>query len=254
MDGVVTRTASVHSAAWKRMFDEFLRARAERLGEPFVEFTHARDYLGYVDGKPRAKGIEAFLVSRGLKLPLGATDDSPAAETLHGLGNRKNELFNAIVASDGVGVYDTTVALIRALRRAGVRVGLATSSKNSAVVLARSGTRELFATVVDGLAAERLGLQGKPQPDLFLTACAELGASPGRAIVIEDAVSGVRAGANGGFGLVIGVARDDNAAELRANGADIVVRDLAEITVEEIDRQVRCKAAVELAQKQTSSP
>jgi len=245
MDGVITDTAAVHSAAWKRMFDEFLQARAQRYGEPFREFTHAHDYLRFVDGKPRIQGIEAFLASRGLHLPTGGADDPVVAETILGLAHRKNELFHALIRTNGVKVYASTIALVRELWRRGLKVGLATSSKNSAVVLGRSGVRELFATVVDGLVAEQLHLKGKPHPDIFLTACARLGTSAARSIVVEDAVSGVRAGASGGFGLVIGVARENNADELAANGADIVVRDLGEITVEEIDRQFRGKAAVE---------
>lgn len=243
MDGVITDTAAVHSSAWKRMFDEFLRERALQSGEPFREFTHTQDYLRHVDGKPRLQGITAFLASRGILLPLGTPDDPPTAATIHGLGHRKNAVFHSLVATGGVRVYESSVALIRALWRAGITVGLATSSKNSALILGQAGVRDLFATVVDGLVAEQLRLQGKPHPDIFISACARLGTSAARAIVVEDAVSGVRAGASGGFGLVIGVAREDNAAELRASGADIVVRDLAEITVEEIDRQVRHKAA-----------
>ncbi len=243
MDGVITDTAAVHSAAWKRMFDEFLREREREGGEPFREFTHAHDYLRYVDGKPRLQGIAAFLASRGVQLPTGAAGDPPTAETIHGLGARKNALFHAIVEAEGVRFYASSLALVGKLWRAGIQVGLATSSKNATLIMGKAGVRELFATIIDGLVAEELRLQGKPHPDIFLTACARLGCSAARAIVIEDAVSGVRAGASGGFGLVIGVAREDNAEELRAHGADIVVHDLAEITVEEIDRQVRHKAA-----------
>lgn len=243
MDGVLTETASVHSRAWKQMFDEFLRRRARERGEPYHEFTHAGDYLRYVDGKPRARGVEAFLESRGIRLPLGSADDPPEAETLCGLGNRKNELFNAIIASSGVQVFASTIALIEELRAAGVRVGLATSSRNSGLVLARTRTAPLFETVVDGVVSERLALRGKPQPDIFVTACRDLGARCERAIVIEDAVSGVQAGAQAGFGLVIGIAREDNAGALRENGADVVVRDLAELGLAEINRQVLLKAA-----------
>ena len=241
MDGVVTKTAAVHSLAWKRMFDEFLQRRAKQRGEAFRAFTHAHDYLAYVDGRPRYKGVETFLRSRGSELPWGTPDDAPDRETVCGLGNRKNVHFNHIVETEGVGLYDSTVALIGELRARGLRVGLATSSRNAAIVLGKSGTAALFETVVDGLVSEKLGLKGKPEPDIFVTAAQQLGAGPARAIVVEDAVSGVQAGARGGFGLVIGVARENNEAELRASGADLVVRDLAETSLEEICRLVRTK-------------
>jgi beta-phosphoglucomutase family hydrolase len=243
MDGVLTATAAVHSDAWKRMFDEYLKRRAQSHAEPFREFSHAHDYLRYVDGRPRYQGVKAFLESRGIHLPGGAATDPAGAETTCGLGNRKNELFNHIIRSEGVRVYASTIALIDALRAAGIKVGLATSSKNSGLILAKSRTDPLFATVVDGVVSERLGLKGKPAPDIFVTACENLGASPARAIVFEDAVSGVRAGADGGFALVIGVARENNARELREHGADLVVADLAELTLAEIDRKIRLKQA-----------
>ena len=243
MDGVLTKTAAVHSTAWKRMFDEFLQARESRYGEPFREFTHAGDYLVYVDGRPRHKGIETFLKSRGITLPLESPAGGDGTESIRDLGNRKNSLFNQIIESEGVGLYDSTVALIQDLLRRGIKVGLATSSKNSTVILQKTGTMRLFATVVDGLVSEKLGLKGKPEPDIFTTASANLGVAAARAIVIEDAVSGVEAGAKGGFGLVIGVAREDNADELRTHGADLVVRDLSEISAEKINQLVRAKRA-----------
>jgi len=243
MDGVLTDTAEVHSSAWKRMFDEFLRTWSERTGTAFEEFSRARDYRAYVDGKPRYEGVASFLSSRGISLPFGSPEDTPSAETVCGLGNRKNELFNAIVATTGAAVFPSTVALIRAFRDAGLKIGLATSSRNSALVLARSHTAPLFGTVVDGVVSERLGLRGKPAPDIFVATCAALEVAPSRAIVVEDAVSGVRAGAGGGFALVVGVARENNARELRANGADVVVTDLAELSFEKINEQVRLKRA-----------
>jgi beta-phosphoglucomutase family hydrolase len=243
MDGVITRTADVHSTAWKRMFDEYLLLREAKYREPFREFTHAGDYLSYVDGRPRYKGVEAFLKSRGISLPLGAPEDPPSRETVCGLGNRKNELFNQIIEREGVGLFDSTIALIHELLAQGIRVGLATSSENSTVVLARTRTAHLFATVVDGIVSAKLGLRGKPEPDIFTAAAANLGVSSARAIVVEDAVSGVQAGARGGFALVIGVARDDNERELRDNGADVVVRDLAETSLEQINRLVQHKRA-----------
>lgn len=242
MDGVLTKTAAVHSAAWKRMFDEYLRRRSTRIaGEAFHEFTHAHDYLRFVDGRPRYRGVEAFLASRGVALPFGTPDDPTGLETVCGLGNRKNELFNEILRSEGVEVYDSTLTLIAQLRDRGVRIGLATSSKNSALVLEKSGTRSLFSAVIDGLVSEKLGLHGKPAPDIFLAAANALSAAPDRTIVVEDAASGVRAAADGEFVFVIGVAREGNAKELRDHGADLVVGDLSEIHVDFISQQIRTK-------------
>lgn len=243
LDGVLTQTAAVHAAAWKRTFDGYLGELARRSGTPHREFALGADYLAHVDGRPRYRGVEAFLESRGLHLPPGSPEDPPERETVCGLGNRKDRLFREIVETSGVSVYGSTLTLIHALLEAGVKVGLATSSRNAALVLARTQTAGLFATVVDGIVSERRGLKGKPHPDIFVTACADLGVAPAHAIVVEDAVAGVRAGAAGGFGLVVGVARADNARELRENGADLVVRDLAEVTVEEINRRVRLKRA-----------
>lgn len=243
MDGVLTKTAAVHSLAWKRMFDEYLRDRENRHGEQFREFTHTGDYLVHVDGRPRHQGVAAFLQSRGIILPFGSPDDDEGSESICGLGNRKNALFNQIIATEGAALYDSTVSLIQDLLRQGIKVGLATSSKNSAVILQKTGTARFFEAVVDGLVSEKLGLKGKPEPDIFTTASANLGTPCARAIVIEDAVSGVQAGANGGFGLVIGVAREDNAAELREHGADLVVRDLSETSVGKINLLVRAKRA-----------
>jgi HAD superfamily hydrolase (TIGR01509 family) len=243
MDGVLTQTAAVHSIAWKRMFDEYLRTRESKYGEPFKEFTHASDYLKYVDGRPRNRGVETFLQSRGIILPFGSPEKGDEGETICALGNRKNTLFNRIIESEGVRLYDSTVALIQDLLRQGTKVGLATSSKNSAVILHKTNTAHLFGTVVDGLVSEKLGLKGKPEPDIFSTASANLGVPSAHAIVIEDAVSGVQAGAKGGFALVIGVAREDNAQELRDHGADLVVRDLSETSVEKINLLVRAKRA-----------
>lgn len=243
MDGVVTQTASVHSTAWKRMFDEYFAVRARRLGEPFVEFTHASDYLQHVDGRARYQGVANVLIARGIKLAFGSPSDAPSAETICGLGNRKNEIFNQLVESEGIAVYASTVRLLVALRGHGIRLALATSSRNSAMVLERTQTAEFFAAVVDGLEAERLGLKGKPEPDIFTTACARLGVPCDRAIVVEDAMSGVAAGAKGGFALTLGVARENNAAELLAQGADAVVTDLAEIDFDELNQLIQEKRA-----------
>ncbi len=240
LDGVITDTAAVHSRAWKQMFDEYLRGRAEGGHEAFREFTH-EDYLRYVDGRPRYQGVATFLESRGLHLPAGSPAHAAGLGTVCGLGNRKNELFNGIIAQDGVKVYASTLTLIRELLGAGVKVGLATSSRNSALILDRTQTAPLFATIVDGIVSERLGLKGKPAPDIFVAAAANLGVPCARAVVVEDAVTGVRAGAAGGFGLVVGVAREHNAAELRAHGADVVVDDLAGMNLEKINGAIRAK-------------
>lgn len=241
MDGVVTRTASVHSLAWTNMFNEYLRHREQTQGEPFREFTHTTDYLPYVDGRPRYQGIEAFLKSRAIALPFGTPDDEPRKETICGLGNRKNELFYQLVEERGVELYDSTVNLVRELRAGGVRVGLATSSKNADLVLKKAGIFDLFETRVDGIVSARLGLRGKPEPDIFTTACGNLGAPPGQSVIVEDAVSGVQAGAKGKFALVIGVARENNAPELKAGGADVVVPDLAQASLALMDEWVAAK-------------
>ena len=187
--------------------------------------------------------MAAFLASRGIELPPGSPEDPAGRETICGLGNRKNELFSAIIEIAGVKVYGSTLVLIHDLLAAGIKVGLATSSKNSALVLSRTQTTGLFATIVDGMVSERLGLKGKPHPDIFVRACANLGVPCARAIVVEDAVSGVQAGVSGGFGLVVGVARENNARELREHGADLVIADLAETSVTEINRLIRAKRA-----------
>jgi len=242
LDGVITQTAAVHARAWKRMFDEYLQRRESVHGEAFLEFSPG-DYRAHVDGRPRYGGVATFLASRGIELPPGSPGDPAGRETICGLGNRKNELFNEIIGTDGVKVYASTLGLIHELRALGIRMGLATSSRNSDLVLSGTQAEGLFATIVDGVVSERLGLRGKPHPDIFVTACANLGVPCARAIVVEDAVAGVQAGATGGFGLVVGVAREDNARELRDGGADLVVCDLAEVSVEEINRLIRHKGA-----------
>jgi beta-phosphoglucomutase family hydrolase len=238
MDGVVTKTAVVHSQAWKQMFDEYLRHREQEYREPFREFTHATDYLSFVDGRPRYHGVEVFLRSRGIRIPFGEPEDESRKETVCGLGNRKDEYLKRVLEKEGVGIYDSSLGLIRELVARGVKVGIATSSQNCAVVLRRAGISHLFATRVDGVVSAELGLKGKPEPDIFATASANLGVPCHRAVVVEDAVSGVQAGSKGGFGLVIGVAREGNAQELRKHGADFVVGDLSETSVEEINQLI----------------
>jgi beta-phosphoglucomutase family hydrolase len=243
MDGVITKTAVVHSLAWKKMFDEYLRFREKKYQEPFHEFTHADDYLSFVDGRPRYQGVETFLKSRGINIPFGKPEDEPLTETVCGLGNRKNEVFNQVLEEDGVELYESTLKLIRDLLQSGIKVGVATSSKNCVLILKKAGITNLFETRVDGVVSAKLGLKGKPEPDIFTTASDNLGTKYSRTVVVEDAVSGVQAGSKGRFGLVIGVARENNAHELKANGADVVVEDLSEITVEKINQFIQTKQA-----------
>ncbi|MBQ0972044.1 HAD family hydrolase [Streptomyces griseoincarnatus] len=225
LDGVVTRTAVVHAAAWKEMFDAFLR---ERDGEGFAPFT-AADYDAYVDGRPRADGVRTFLASRGIELPAGGPDDPPAAATVHGLGNRKNELLLARIRTDGVEPYDSTLAYLHAVRARGLRTAIVSSSANCRDVLRSIDAENLFDVRIDGVVAAGRGLPGKPAPDTFLAAAAELGVEPARAAVFEDALAGMDAGRAGKFGYVVGVDRVGQAEALYAHGADTVVTDLSEL-------------------------
>jgi beta-phosphoglucomutase family hydrolase len=235
LDGVITNTASVHSAAWKQMFDEFLKLWPERTGEPFRAFDHLDDYLPYVDGKPRYQGVASFLESRGIELPFGDPSDPPGMETVCGLGNRKNELFNEMIQTGEVEVYQTSIEFIRGLKERNVGVGVASSSKNCGTILESAGLLDLFETQVDGIVSAKLNLKGKPEPDIFTTAADNLGASYDKVVIVEDAVSGVQAGMNGNFGLVLGIARENNEVDLSMNGADIVVRDLGEISFQNLE-------------------
>ena len=229
MDGVITDTVSIHAACWKTMFDEFLQTWSTRNAEPFRAFDVVTDYKLQVDGKPRYQGVRDFLNSRGIVLPDGTPADPLTAETVCGLGNRKNELVNDLLVSAGVEAYAGTVAFLKYLRRMGIKTAVVTSSQNCQVVLHAAKVEDLFDARVDGDVLVKQGLAGKPAPDSFLKAAEMLGVMPERAAVIEDAISGVRAAAQGGFGLVIGVARKDNAEELKAHGAHMVVNDLAEL-------------------------
>ena len=233
LDGVITRTAVVHARAWKEMFDAYLRERSEQTGEPFVPFDPRADYDRYVDGKKRADGTRSFLASRGIELPEGYPDDDPGAATINGLGNRKNEIVLRRIHEDGVEVYDGSVRYLHAVRAAGVRTAVVSSSANTVEVLRVTGLTDLFDVRVDGLVARERGLPGKPAPDTFLAGAAELGAGAGEAVVYEDALAGVEAGRAGGFALVIGVDRVGQADALREHGADVVVQDLAELLEEE---------------------
>ncbi|MFF6641867.1 HAD family hydrolase [Streptomyces althioticus] len=225
LDGVVTRTAVVHAAAWKEMFDAFLR---ERDGEGFAPFT-AADYDAYVDGRPRADGVRTFLASRGVELPEGGPDDPPAAATVHGLGNRKNELLLARIRTDGVEPYDSTLTYLHAVRARGLRTAVVSSSANCRDVLRSIDAEGLFDVRIDGVVAAERGLPGKPAPDTFLAAARELGVEPARAAVFEDALAGMDAGRAGKFGYVVGVDRVGQADALYVHGADTVVTDLSEL-------------------------
>jgi beta-phosphoglucomutase family hydrolase len=229
LDGVVTDTASIHATCWKQMFDQYLRNRARNRGEAFRPFELATDYRLYVDGKPRFDGVRDFLASRGIHLPEGNPEDSTDVETVCGLGNRKNDLVNLVIADVGVDPYDGTVRFIHQLRRNGFKIAVVTSSQNCTAVLKAAKLDDLFEVQVDGNTIHAQRLAGKPAPDTFLIAAKLLGVEPTRAVVIEDAISGVQAGANGNFGLVIGIARKGNAEELKHHGAHLVVDDLAEL-------------------------
>jgi len=229
MDGVVTETATVHAAAWKKLFDAFLQARADTGDAPFVPFDAASDYERYVDGKNRYDGVRSFLEARGIELPEGSPDDPPGDGSVSALGNGKDAYFLRHVREEGVRPYDSTVRLIRELRAAGKGIGLVSASRNAEEVLRSAGVIDLFDTRVDGVVAADLHLSGKPDPATFLEAARRLGVEPGRAAVVEDALSGVAAGAAGNFGLVVGVARGGQHDALRRAGADLVVSDLVEL-------------------------
>jgi beta-phosphoglucomutase family hydrolase len=229
MDGVVTRTAVVHDAAWKQMFDDFLRQHAEQTGEKFVPFDPVHDYDEYVDGKPRLDGTRAFLQSRSISLPDGSPDDPAGKPTIWGLSNRKNDLVLEVLARDGVEVYDGSLRYITAVRAAGLRTAIVSSSANTEQVLEAGGISKLFDVRVDAHVAEAKGLHGKPAPDTFLEAARELGVEAAHAAVYEDALAGVAAGRAGKFGYVVGVDRVGQAAALRQHGADVVVQDLGDL-------------------------
>ncbi len=229
MDGVVTRTAVVHDAAWTEMFDDFLRDWSAKTGTAYVPFDPGRDYDDYVDGKPRIEGTQSFLESRNISLPLGDPSDPPGTQTVWGLGNRKNELLLTVLKRDGVQVYDGSARYIAAVRAAGLRTAIVSSSANTVQVLAAAGISDLFDARVDAQVAAERGLRGKPAPDTFLEAARMLGVDHAHAAVFEDALAGVAAGHAGGFGYVVGVDRVGQAAALRAHGADIVVQDLADL-------------------------
>ncbi len=231
LDGVLTQTAKVHAAAWKEMFDDFLRRRAEQSGETFVPFEIETDYGPYVDGKLREDGVRGFLKSRAIELPEGKPEDPPEAETVHGLATRKNEKVLALIEERGVEIYEGSVRFVEVARDAGIRRAVVSASKNCRAVLAAAGMEALFEVTVDGVTAARENLRGKPEPDTFLAAARRLGLEPAGCAVFEDALAGVEAGRAGNFGWVVGVDRvgGDQANALRIHGADIVVGDLSEL-------------------------
>lgn len=229
LDGVLTDTASVHKKAWKSMFDEFLQSRAQRAGTEFVPFDVDTDYLQYVDGKKREDGVRSFLASRDVDVPDGDPDDGADAETVFGLGNRKNEMFQHTLQTDGVEVFEGSRRYLEAVVKAGLGTAVVSSSANTREVLKLTGLDKFVQQRVDGVTLREQHIAGKPAPDSFLRAAELLGVTPAEAVVFEDALSGVEAGRAGKFGYVVGVDRVGHAEALRRNGADVVVTDLAEL-------------------------
>jgi beta-phosphoglucomutase family hydrolase len=229
LDGVLTQTAKVHAAAWKQMFDEFLRDWAGSHGHEFVPFDEVEDYDQYVDGKPRYDGVRSFLASRGIELPEGSPSDPSSAQTIAGLGNRKNEIVLKLIHEHGVEPYEGSVRYVHAVIKAGLKRAVVSSSTNTREVLRAAKLDDLFDEIIDGVVAEREHLKGKPAPDTYLAGARAVGVQPGEASVFEDALAGVEAGRAGNFGAVVGVDRVGQAEALRAHGADLVVRDLAEL-------------------------
>ena len=229
MDGVLTATDKLHASAWKQMFDRFLKRRAEAQRQVFVPFDMGRDYLQYVDGKPRFDGVQSFLASRGFDLAYGESTDAGTIETVCGLANQKDALVNQVMARDGVEVYPGSIRAVEFLHTQGYKTAVVSSSENCAAVLKAARIESLFEVRVDPRTAADLSLRGKPEPDMFLAAARQLQVEARRAIVVEDAIAGVQAGERGGFGLVIGVARAGNADALKKQGAHLVVGDLAEL-------------------------
>jgi beta-phosphoglucomutase family hydrolase len=229
LDGVLTDTASVHKKAWKAMFDAYLQERAEQTGEKFVPFDPRVDYLKFVDGKRREDGVRSFLASRGIELPEGRPDDGPASETVNGLGNRKNELFQKVLREEGVEVFDGSRRYLKAVTDAGLGVAVVSSSANTREVLEATGLDRFVQQRVDGVTMREEHIAGKPAPDSFLRAAERLAIPPSEAAVFEDALAGVAAGRAGAFGLVVGVDRVGQSEALLRSGADVVVTDLAEL-------------------------
>jgi beta-phosphoglucomutase family hydrolase len=229
LDGVVTKTAKVHAAAWKRLFDDYLSQRSKKTGQPFKPFDAVADYRQYVDGKPRQDGAESFLRARGIDLPLGGPDDGPDEETVNGLANRKDRYFNEALNRQGVEVFDGTVRFIRDARARGIHTAIVSSSRNCKAIVAKAGLTALFEARVDGIDALEMHLKGKPDPDTYLEAAKRLETAADRAAIFEDAVAGVEAGQAGHFRLVVGIGAGAHGAELRSHGAGLVVADLGKV-------------------------
>ncbi len=239
LDGVITHTARVHAAAWKRMFDEYLKKRGDREGKEYRPFDDEKDYYRFVDGKPRYEGAESFLESRGISIPYGSPQDPVDRETICGLGNKKNQYFLEHLKENGVESYPSTRDFVQKMRASRKRVAVISSSRNAQAVLEASGDLDLFPVVVDGEEASKRRLKGKPEPDIFLEAARRLEVSPENCIIIEDALSGVEAGRAGGFALVIGIDRSGKNTELKSRGADIVVNDLSQIRIKDNEAKTR---------------
>lgn len=238
LDGVITQTASLHARAWKQLFDEFLARQTAEAGREFAAFYAEADYRRYVDGKARTAGVLSFLAARGIEVPTGVPEDRPEEETAHGLASRKDRYFVELLAREGVRVFDSAPPLLNQARRRGVRTAVASSSHHCGEILRAGGLAALFDTRVDGIDLDRLGLRGKPAPDMFLEAARRLGVPANRAVIFEDATAGIAAARAGGFGLVVGVGRDAQAAALLESGADQVLADLGEVHLQG-DREPR---------------
>ncbi len=234
LDGVITATARVHATAWKAMFDEFLKDLSEREGRPYLPFDPKDDYLNYVDGKPRFEGVLSFLRSRNIQLPAGDPGNDPDELTICGLGNKKNVEFQKILKREGPEVFSGSVEMIKDFKKRGIKMGVASSSKNCQLVLELAGLEALFDTLVDGMVSEELGLKGKPEPDIFTAAAANMGLRANECVVVEDAISGVQAGRAGNFGLVLGIARNIQGELLKQFGADVVIQDLSEVKFDDV--------------------
>ncbi len=234
LDGVITRSMDIHARAWKKLFDDYLSLRSQQGQGSFVPFDLDADYRAYVDGKPRYEGVDSFLRSRGISLPWGEPSDDPSLETVCGLGNIKNRYFLQEIETRGVEVYASSVQLIRKARAHGLKIAVVSSSRNCRRIVEAVGISDLFDTCVDGMDVERSGLKGKPAPDMFLEAARRLKTEPSRCAVFEDAISGVQAGRDGKFGMVVGVDRTGHPEDLLENGADIVVDDLKDFGWSEI--------------------
>jgi len=238
LDGVITNTAKIHFAAWKQTFDEFLQSYSQQQQKPQRPFIE-EDYILYVDGKPRIGGIRSFFKSRNISIPLGSSQDDPEAMTLHGVAKKKQAIFIELVNMKGVPLFDSTIRFIHQLIDNDVKTAIVSSSKNCEMILNKAGIEDLFLARLDGMSLDKLGLAGKPQPDLFLEAGRRIDVKPQDAFIVEDALSGVRAGKAGGFGLVIAIDRSgDMEKSFLDNGADIVINDMGDMTMSDVAKMM----------------